>query len=90
MGGQILDLLVGSCLFVGAIEIFERERNIIGQSLQKLDQFRSECAWFGRMKGENANRLGALKSGKAAAERVPVPRSARENATCADRPDSRC
>ena len=40
--GQIFDPLVGPGLFVGAVEILQRERHIVGEPLQQFGEFRRE------------------------------------------------
>src|ERR1700730_15845533 len=61
MGRQMLDLLIRSRLFVGAIEIPQGERDIFRKSLEKLDQFRGECPGFAAVKSQNSNRFRVLE-----------------------------
>ena len=47
MRGEIFDALVRLLLFVGAIEIFQRERHVVGQSLQEFGELDRERVLFG-------------------------------------------
>ena len=42
MRGEIFDALVRLLLFVGAFEIFQRERHVVGQPLQQFGEFGRE------------------------------------------------
>ena len=57
MRGQIFDPLVGPGLLVGAVEILQRERHIIGEPLQQFGEFRRERVLFDRHEHHDADDL---------------------------------
>src|SRR5882724_5149657 len=62
--GEIPDALFGSLLLLGAVKIFQRERNIRSQSLQNLNELRGKCIQLGRHEEENADSLAAAQQGQ--------------------------
>ena len=76
MGRQILDALVGLLSFVGAVEIRERKRNVVGQALQQFDQLGRERTPFVRHEQQHAGETPFwLKSGSAAPALAPLIRA---------------
>ena len=59
---EIFDPLVGLGLFVGAVEILQRERHIVGQPLQQLDEFRRERVLLGGHENHDADHLPARRA----------------------------
>ncbi len=59
--GEPLLLLFGPCLFVGAIEIFQREGDVLRQAAQQLDQFGRERAPFHRVEDDHTLRAIAVE-----------------------------
>ena len=69
--GQPLLLLFGPRLLVGAIEIAEREGNVVGQPLQQFDEFRGERVQLGGDEEHHADGSPSTSSGKAAPDLAP-------------------
>ena len=64
MRRQIFDALVGLRLFVGAVEILQRERHVVGEPLQQLGEFRRERVLLGRHEDQDADHLPAREQRK--------------------------
>ena len=79
MRGEIFDPLVGPGLFVGAVEIVERERDVFGQPRQQFDQLVGEYVFLLAKKQQHADRLAALfqqrKAGAGPGSAVPCASS---------------
>ena len=57
MRGEIFDPLVGLGLLVGAVEVLQRERNVVGQPLQQFDEFGREGVFLRRREKHDADGL---------------------------------
>ena len=57
MRGQIFDPLIRLGLFVGAVEILQRERHVVGEPLQQFGEFRRERVLFERHENHDADDL---------------------------------
>ena len=76
MRGEIFDALVGLGLFVGAVEILQREGDIVGQPLQQLDEFGRERVLLERHEQHDADGLPRAPAGNAAPDCAPCRRAA--------------
>ena len=59
MRREIFDPLVRLGFFVGAVEILERKRHIVGQPLQQFDEFGVNVVLLGGKQQHDAGRLAA-------------------------------
>ncbi len=66
MRRKMLNTLLGLLSFVGAIEIFERKRDVVGKPLQQLDQHGVNVFFSEAMNSSTPANRPALKSGSAA------------------------
>ena len=64
MRRQIFDPLVGLGLFVRALEIVERKRDIVRQALQQFDEARGKFVLLGGGKMQHTGGLAAAEQGK--------------------------
>ena len=89
---QPLLLLLGPGLFVGAVEIVERERNVFRQPRQQFHQIVGECAFLAGKKQQHADRLAPFcSSGKACAGlRAVFAWQDHASKRCARRRGNRC
>ena len=71
MRGQILDPLVGPGLFIGAVEILQRERYVVDEPLQQFGELGRERFLLERNENHDADHRPCANSGKAAPELVP-------------------
>ena len=75
---QIFDAFVRPGLFVGAVEILQRERHVVGEALQQFGEFRGE-----RVLLERHERSSRRRPARAPAAGMPRRNSCRQLRACA-------